>query len=186
VALSPALKETPFAYAFGSDLSRAVETAEAILKYHPISQVTTQRLREKYFGDAERQPFGTKVRNTGESFGDFRRRCIGWWKETVAVLMGENNISTEEGEDKTVHVLVVSHGGFIRVLLGSLVSDPQFRFGGDNLGDMPNTGVSIVEAVGVYDGRILMYGDDAHLEGVVENDGEVASVEDKVDAIFSN
>jgi broad specificity phosphatase PhoE len=116
------------------------------------------------------------VRNSGETFGDFRKRCIGWWKETVSVLIGENSSGTE---DKTVHVLVVSHGGFIRMLLGDLVRSPEFRFGGDYHGVMPNTGVSIVEAVGVYDGRILMYGDNTHLEGIVETDGEVSSVEDK-------
>jgi broad specificity phosphatase PhoE len=34
-------------YAFGSDLSRAVDTAEAILRYHGVGLVTSQRLREK-------------------------------------------------------------------------------------------------------------------------------------------
>jgi len=95
------------------------------------------------------------------------------------VLMSENANDTTEGRDdsvadKAINVLVVTHGGFIRILFQKLVRDPQFRFENeDDLGFVPNTGVSVVEAVGVHDGRILAYADDIHLDGIAENDEEL-------------
>jgi probable phosphoglycerate mutase len=123
------------------------------------------------------------VKNRGESFGEFRKRCIGWWKERVSVLIAEHNSSSsdnDDGEDQVVHVLVVSHGGFIRVLFQALLSDPEFRFGGDAPGDLPNTGVSIVEALGVYDGRVLVYADHSHLKADDQEEEEEEEEEEGV------
>ncbi|KIM33149.1 hypothetical protein M408DRAFT_325963 [Serendipita vermifera MAFF 305830] len=172
-AVGVALQKVPFVYAFASDLSRAVDTANAILAYHQtIPLVVEPRIREKSFGEAEGAPFSTKNRPGSETPTELRKRTLGWWKETVAILINENPTD----EEQTIHVLVVSHGGFIRALIQNLIDDTEFNFvttlNGGKLTGMSNTGVNIVEARGVYDARLISYNNHAHLAGVqVDEEG---------------
>jgi broad specificity phosphatase PhoE len=111
------------------------------------------------------------VADRGESFHQFRKRVIGWWIQTTSGLLAD---SLPDGPPLTV--LVVSHGAFLRCLLQALTSDPEFHFttsfsNGGKLGVMPNTGMSKLELVGVYEGRLLSYANNSHLR-VLENNGE--------------
>lgn len=165
-AVGVSLRRTPFVYAFASDLSRAVETANAILEYHQIPLVTDNRLREKYWGDAEGVPYGTKVKNKGETIDQLRKRALEWWKETVTTIINEH----AGQEQDSIYILVVSHGGLIRSLIKSLVYESRYRFanvsGEVTLPSTYNTGLTTVEATGVYKGRLVLYNDHSHLVDV--------------------
>jgi hypothetical protein len=84
-------------------------------------------------------------------------------------------------------VLVVGHGAFLRCLLQALTSETDFHFtsfsNGGKLGMLPNTGMSKLEFVGVYEGRLLSYADNSHL-GALENNGEqIESLNSNADAL---
>ncbi len=115
------LKDTPFDIVYCSDLTRARQTAEAVLKFHPeVPIIIDQRLRERNFGDLEganyrrdilNQPIYTEIKANpstfrfpnGESLVDVRERA-----ETIYEEILKNH------PDETV--LIVSHGSFLAVL----------------------------------------------------------------------
>ncbi|MBI5797426.1 histidine phosphatase family protein [Candidatus Woesearchaeota archaeon] len=119
------LKEHHIDYAYSSDLTRAIETAEEILKYHHIPLEKTKELREKHAGIFEGKsnkprllskeqifnrfhgikPFG------GESFLGAQKRIINFYNKLV-----------EKHKGKTV--LIVAHGAVLGALLLHLLDKP--------------------------------------------------------------
>ena len=105
--------------AFVSDIRRARETAEEILKMYPLVQVKHDaRIRETSFGILEGSPAGTKRKEAdrlgipfvefrpqgGESLIDLRKRVHAFLDEVTCSYQGKT-------------VLVVSHGGPITNML---------------------------------------------------------------------
>ena len=123
---------------FSSDLLRAKKTAEIIAKEHSLAVETTKALRERYFADLEGKPakrlkeisktiseleeskrFSYKHHPLVESDGELMSRFVTFLRE-IAVA----------NSDKTI--LVVTHGGVIRVfliLLGFLTHESDVRIG---------------------------------------------------------
>ncbi len=114
VRLRDRLAGARFTAACSSDLRRASDTAATILEAHPgVVAATLSALRELDFGVAEG---GDQASHTEapRALDDLGCRLRGW-------LAGSR--STYEGG----HVLVVSHGGPLRVLLCLLLDLPPAR-----------------------------------------------------------
>jgi broad specificity phosphatase PhoE len=127
-------------------------------------------------------PYGTRVADRGEPFEAFRKRIMSWWTRAMSEVLNE---ALPDGPALTV--LVVSHGGFLRCLSQDLISNPDFHFthllNNDQLEMIPNTGVSKLELTGLYEGRLLSYGDIAHLEVLENNEEKIESSESNADAL---
>ncbi|CAG8586286.1 5424_t:CDS:2 [Acaulospora colombiana] len=165
--VAEALQSIPFRQALSSDLNRAVQTAEAILKSHNLPLQKQSLLREK----AEGLPWGTKVRDKGESHTEFRKRIMGWWKQTIPTLLAE---SLEDDSD-TTNILIVGHGAFLRCLMEALVDvgySAPCLVAGKRFGSIPNTGVTTVHVYDDHYGDIVTYGEMGHLQRLVEDDSE--------------
>lgn len=138
--LGQRLKNHHFDAIYASDLQRAVQTAEPLLKLRPDYDIeTTPELREKSFGDYEGAPWhkivkdfpeilnpdvGSDVRMPGgESDRDHLER----------VARFTNQIISNDGED--AKILVFSHGGSIGAaavhMCGFRIKD-QWRLKTDN------------------------------------------------------
>lgn len=132
--VAEALKDVRFDAVYSSDLSRAYETARAIMRYHNCSLIADQRLREVNGGllqgltDLEiterfpefRKEFVesryTARRPGGESFADLDERV----QRAMADLLSWNQDKPE------ATICVVSHGGAIRSILKLAEPDPEF------------------------------------------------------------
>jgi len=150
---------------YSSDLKRAVATAEAIASRHEVEITQRPELREMNYGDIEGMTFRELHQsypdiaesiihfNTGlcfpggESFKEFTTRSCGFL-ETLAGY----------GEDQTV--LIVSHGGVLKVLVCNLLGIdhshwPQIGF--------DNASLSIVNT---YRRRVILnlLNDTSHLK----------------------
>tara|TARA_Y100000310_G_scaffold345532_1_gene466141 strand:- start:6818 stop:7438 length:621 start_codon:yes stop_codon:yes gene_type:complete len=147
--------------AFSSDLPRALETAEAIMKYHPnVKLQLSELLREVKAGELE----GTKKSDDdrkinwtqyykakdGESFFEGQERMIKFYKEILEKHLGET-------------VLLVSHGGvmgsfFIHLLGKDLIWE--------NYVDLrhKNCAYSIVEIDEDLIHKVIVYNETSHLE----------------------
>jgi len=112
------LKDEPIDIIISSDLERAKRTAQEISKFHKAQMVFSKDVREKNYGiyegmhvlkykrimkpGPEWQPEG------GESYQQVRKRAIHFFHTIFPKYKGKN-------------VVVVSHGGFNRQLLGFLL-----------------------------------------------------------------
>ncbi|MBI3572756.1 MAG: histidine phosphatase family protein [Candidatus Kerfeldbacteria bacterium] len=130
---------------YSSDLTRAVETMQAIAKYHPTVMIQLDpALREKGHGMYEGRPFQVLERarmrhkqhgyrwrpRRGESFHDLFTRTKQWYR----VFHRQHARGT---------IVVVSHGGFIRFLLTHIFHGPRYKVVPEYKHD--NTGISVVE-----------------------------------------
>ncbi|KAI9507357.1 phosphoglycerate mutase-like protein [Russula earlei] len=172
--VAKALKDVPFDACYSSDLRRAADTAKRIIVYHDGVELQTQTaLRERHMGHFQGRVFedfkvkrlvpkegeGTQEPESSESV---TRRAVTWWNETIAGTTAS-------------HVLVVSHGAWIRRLVQGLLKQESIRAArGVTVGRCPNTGVSIIEVPRERGrGDLLQYGDVMHLE---TEDGDAIAV----------
>jgi probable phosphoglycerate mutase len=117
LALADELAGTRLSGVYSSDLSRAFETAAAVAAAQALEVVVDPRLREKNFGTwegltdveiAERFPEAARGRwGDGETTEEVAGRSI----EAVEVICARHGDAA---------VLIVSHGGPLRALLGHL------------------------------------------------------------------
>lgn len=120
---SELLKSKKIDVFFSSDIPRCKTTSEGINKYHSLPIKYTEMIREKYNGDWTGKnykevnwdqiegTFETKKVNNGESLLDVKARARKFIKELI----------TQYGNtDKKI--LVVSHGAFLKVLIGDLLN----------------------------------------------------------------
>ncbi len=136
--LAKELNSIKFDGFFSSDLLRAKKTAEIIAVEHKLAVETTKALRERYFGDLEGKPakrlkeisktiseleeskrFSYKSHPLVESDGELMSRFLTFLREIAISNPGKN-------------ILVVTHGGVIRVfliLLGLLTHESDVRIG---------------------------------------------------------
>jgi broad specificity phosphatase PhoE len=125
-----ALAGEAIAHIYSSKLSRAVETARILAKPHGLAVQTIADLAELHFGDLEglsydeietrypevfrswmSTPTETEFPN-GESFAQMRARVLPAMDDLIARHQNES-------------ILVVSHAGPIRVLLGAALGMPD-------------------------------------------------------------
>ena len=160
------LKPIPFEMAFTSPQSRALQTAELILKHHNVHLETNPALQEIHLGkwegmtwsEVKRQHRGliddmTKDRQTaklhgGEAYEDVLKRAMSFI-ETISKLPFE-------------HVLVVSHGGLIKMVLSYVLDLPIEKRGNFHLS---NTGISVIEKdASSNKWRVISINETSHLE----------------------
>lgn len=127
--LAEALKDEKIDAAYCSDLGRAIDSAKAILQSHGIKAVQRRELRERSHGivqgmtqkqaDREYQDLQEQRRKSkynfhnpkGESYADAEQRVKPFIEEIK-----------QKNADQTV--LVVTHGGISRIVLGQLLKLP--------------------------------------------------------------
>ncbi|KAI9466368.1 histidine phosphatase superfamily [Lactarius psammicola] len=170
--VAKALRDIPFDVCYSSDLRRAASTAERILVPHPgVRLETPLALRERYMGDMQGRVWGSfqgllsgggeakEIRHP-ESPEAVTRRAVEWWNATVVGTSAK-------------HILIVSHGAWIRLLVQGLLQRKAIRAErGVTVGRCLNTGVTVIEIPRERGkGKLLQYGDVVHLRGadVVED-----------------
>ncbi len=119
--LAKRLLTVPFAAIFSSKLNRAKETAELIAKEHGLSVITTQVLRERFFGEpmshtkkkeiekaldllTEEGKFAFKYFPNGESGHDVVKRFKNFLEEIIPVYKGKT-------------IAIITHGYLMRSFL---------------------------------------------------------------------
>ena len=116
----------------------------------------------------------------------FVGRADKWWKEHVVDYVSslgrgrpvpgggnEDDRSSSQSSDP-VHILVVSHGGFIRVLVQSLLGSRKVLCGKgvelDGRMRCANASITVIEMESGGKGRLVLFADTTHLDGeLVEN-----------------
>jgi len=164
------LKDAELGIAFTSDLDRAVKTAEAILCHHPNVVVHKDAaLRERKLGELEGMQVGTNLGRPPEgmeSYAEFRDRAIGWWKDNIEPYVGAVNISKLHRLGPR-DVLITTHGGFVGVLLRTLVNVDKTMRKADGVSiseKCHNGSVSVVEVDATrLCGILVEYSDISHL-----------------------
>ncbi|KAG8885706.1 hypothetical protein FRB97_000149 [Tulasnella sp. 331] len=170
--LAVGLRDTEFARAYSSDLTRAVDidllkasdwckqTAQAVLKLHPGTPLVPQKaLRERYFGALQ-----GKVRTSrdnppdAELLDDLVNRSLTWWDATIVPLTGAESIPG-------ARILVVSHGGFIAGLIQGMGRKKEYDIGKAG-GRILNTGITILKLEPGGSGSVLQYSNVDHLQEV--------------------
>ncbi|KAF5388900.1 hypothetical protein D9757_005085 [Collybiopsis confluens] len=159
-------------WAFTSDLKRAVETTEIILKDHPrgdqIKLVKDRNLRERGLGILEGMHLSERrkmqsgvVDETAEHPEVFLARALGWWDREI--VQGAAH-APPKAKDVPYEILVVSHGGFISSLVRHLVSSGRAR-GEVSSWICHNVSITEIElAGGKPGGKLIRYSDTAHTE----------------------
>ncbi|XP_028304558.1 fructose-2,6-bisphosphatase TIGAR B [Gouania willdenowi] len=176
-AVGRRLSDVPFSHVFVSNLQRAVQTAEIILRNNAhcshMDMALEPLLRERGFGVAEGRPkedlknmanaAGQACRDYtppgGETLDQVRLR----FKQFLRVLfqqmldshdaskLDDSSSATGSPDDglhgASIHVLVVSHGAYIRVAVRHLVEDlkctlPAGLKPSQLFSPCPNTGIS--------------------------------------------
>lgn len=130
VFISEALKDEKIDVAYCSDLGRAIDSAKIILQSHNIKSVFKRELRERSHGivqgmtqkqaDAEYSELQVQRRKSkynfrnpkGESYADAEVRVKALLEEIIK-------------NDSAKTVLIVTHGGISRTILGQLLHLPS-------------------------------------------------------------
>ena len=136
----------PIDAVYSSDLQRALLTAESIAKHHQLRPVVDQRLREMSFGIWE----GLTREEVREQYPDLWLRR-GVHHLTTRIPQGElpgevverfkSFLAELTSDSKQQTIVVVSHGGALRLILASLLGMP---LEGSSCLRQSNTGVSEV------------------------------------------
>lgn len=118
------LKDVDVDIFYSSDLIRAVETAEQLMKHHPsVEHVKRKDLRERHFGIYTGMPKPEHWKTTrcseweapsGESWEDVKSRVDAFVKE----LKGKHMDDT---------VVMVGHGGFLCIMTSVLLGEKSYE-----------------------------------------------------------
>lgn len=94
-----------------------------------------------------------------ESVADFQTRTIRLWNRLV-----QRHVLVKR-EETPVNVLVTSHGGFIGVLIESLIGSRKVRCAeGVSIGRCLNASITVVEVEVSGKGEVSSYADTVHLD----------------------
>ena len=126
-ALAERFRDVHLDAVYSSDLSRAVETAEAVTRYNNLPIIKDSRIREINLGPWEQEFFGNLVESEYESIKTFMFDSENWYHEGAETFSDvkkraynalEDIAKRHDGQD----IAVVSHGVTIRCLL-SVIND---------------------------------------------------------------
>lgn len=167
LVVGEALKDARIGIAFSSDLGRAVKTAEAILAHHPgITLHERVELRERGMGELEGLHVDVKLGHAPrgmEPISSMNARASAWWREAVMPWVkahweaAELKRGTSQGRRD---VLIVSHGGFIGILLQTLSKGMVRVEKGVQLTKCMNASISVIEIESASGkGRITKFSD---------------------------
>jgi len=140
--LAERFKDVPVAALYSSDLSRAVETAQAITKYHPLQVITDPRLREMNMGAWEKNFLGNHIHYRPDEVEKFSNDLENWHAEgsessaqvTARAMAALKDIA--EANDGKI-VAAVSHGITTRCIISAVLGAGLIRDTG-----VPNTAVT--------------------------------------------
>lgn len=164
-ALAERFRDTAVDALYSSDLSRTVETAGAITRYHAVPLVTTPRLREIRMGVWEGESWGDLTYRYPRQMDYFNNDPARWqvegsepFADVQARMTGFVLEAARKHDGGTV--VLVTHGMAIRAFLMRALGVPSAEAGRLSHGD--NTSVSLLE---VRDGliKVLFYNDNSHL-----------------------
>ena len=169
-AVARALSGERFDAIYSSDLARARLTAEATASVFDLPVRLDPELRERHYGIFQTLTYAEVKRRYPEDYARFERREPGYDFRT-----GESLRSFYERAVRCMtaiaarhageHVAVFTHGGILdklyRYVTGLALSAPR-EFG------IPNCGINRLEA-DAAGWRILVWADDSHLEGALDD-----------------
>ena len=166
-ALRKRFREIPVDAVYGSDLLRTQTTASAIYRPKNLPFRPLPLLREVCVGVWEEKSWAEIQRMDREMLENFNHRPDLWHVEGAEdfavvrerMLQGVRQIIAEN-PGKTV--VATSHGSALRVLLGAL-RGLTLEETGTALGHCDNTGVTLLEAEGPEEIRIVFQEDVSHL-----------------------
>ncbi|TFK54681.1 phosphoglycerate mutase-like protein [Heliocybe sulcata] len=167
--VAEALREVPFEAAWSSDLTRAKDTAETILLYHPEVELRKdEALRERHMGELQGKPIiARKMVSAPSALEDAQRfyaRLEAWWER--AIVQGE---CLAPGSSNPRHVLVTSHGGAIGALVRSLVESKKVVSEGElSVWRIPNVSVTTIDVDETGRGRLVTFADVSFLDKEIE------------------
>lgn len=149
VKTAEALQDISFDRAFSSPLSRAVETAQILLRNSQVPVATDRRLLEINFGDCEGHGFDEAKRDPSHPLHNFFCRPQAYLPpegaETLQTVIARSQDFLREQvlplEKSCETILIVAHGAFNRCLLNSITHFPLERFWQIEL---PNCAASIL------------------------------------------
>ncbi|KZP01158.1 phosphoglycerate mutase-like protein [Calocera viscosa TUFC12733] len=179
-----ALATIEFKKAYSSDLSRAAETAKAILVHHEDVVLKTETsLRERGMGTLTGKPthdmtseWRRKARETMEPHTEFLPRTLAFWLKLLS-LYGLPDSLIQPEPDAPYDVLVVSHGAWIATLLRNALGRQGYteheRVPSSNR--VHNCSVSLVSVYTNGLGQVELYDDYRHLVGAEEDEGDEPS-----------
>lgn len=154
-----------FQSCYASDLSRAFETAEILAEAHGMAVQAIPALRELNFGAWE----GLTIPEIKTLFSEEIKQ---WWESPLTTRIPGGETLAEMAERSTLaikriidthsegNVLVVSHGGAIRSIVGSVL--------GMNLNQywrlkLDNASLNIVDFADWEKGVLMLFNDHSHL-----------------------
>ena len=128
-ALGQWIKEVPFDYLYSSDTLRARKTAEAISKFSGHKLNLDKRLREKNLGIFEGLTSEEARERYPETFKNFKTAGVNFeidQGESTQQLLDRSQQAIEEIRHRHPNkvVVVVTHGGVIRVLMKYVLGVP--------------------------------------------------------------
>lgn len=155
--LAERIRDFDIDHVYTSKLKRAIHTSEIALEGTKLSLTKDKGLNERHYGEYEGQTWKEVEEKTsaphtslieeiknGESKQEFTKRVLQTFKRIIVRHKGET-------------ILIVSHGGVMRVLIRYLK-----RLKEDILNPLPNASISIFE---IKKDRVIekMFGDVSHL-----------------------
>ena len=143
--LANALKDTKIDYAYSSDLNRAVQTANEILKYHKDLRLTlSKEIRERSFGSFQgktKSEVGWQDRMTAEDHADFEPM-----KELYARI--EQFLIKLEKQHRNDTVLLVAHRNVGLILEAIVRGIPVSKISQAGLSNMKTGGMKTFDYAG--------------------------------------
>lgn len=124
-AVAERLKHEKFSAAYSSDLSRAVNTKNAILQFHPeIPRKQNGQLRERSFGIFEGKEVALHFTNLKESGQEVWEFLPPEGETLIHVKARAKNFLDSLEHDDDAHILIVGHFSINKALLHQILGWP--------------------------------------------------------------
>lgn len=170
-----------FDHVFTSDLGRCRKTTILIMAHQddPVQPLTDWRIREKFLGSLQGKRFTSHQPPDVEPLPVFSGRLLDFWNslfppagsERSHTLLKPHSSNGENGwvdTDEPIRILLVSHGGPIKVLIPTLLSLPNYSTSSDyqpapRVGNCSITRVNVSKDDKGWKGIVQEYASLAHL-----------------------
>jgi 2,3-bisphosphoglycerate-dependent phosphoglycerate mutase len=166
--LAARLKNVQFEALYSSDLSRALDTANAVARVLRQPVQTDERLREIHLGVAQGMSY---LEMKAQGLVRQRRDIHAPWEggESQVQLMARASDAVLDIRATHARVAVFTHGGTIRAALHSLLEDPEHRIALEERGNTSITKLRLRQLEPeVWRWVLVSYNDTAHLETMTD------------------
>ncbi|TRM58586.1 histidine phosphatase superfamily [Schizophyllum amplum] len=166
--VADAMRDIDLDRAYSSDLSRARETAKAILEKHEgVQLIEDEALRERHLGQLQGKQVGTRISTDDdpsmEPHSKVAGRALAWWDQYIVA-------PAKSPDASPFKALVVSHGGFISMLVKALLNNGRASVasGVSTQSRILNASITTIEVSRAVDGKVrgvvVRCSDAGHLE----------------------